>query len=88
MDGYFFIAFSVLLTQYAFYLWTEIQVSNYEYSKDESKLSFKMSHYYATTRDYYINRLKLRFFFFSVSAYWASFWCFYVIFNSIEGPVN
>lgn len=88
VDDFFFIAYATLLTQYFFYLWSEMSVSNLRYSANESLLNFKMSENYAMIRATFIKRLKGRFVYFIVFTYWASFWCFYVNMTVLNGPVD
>ncbi len=69
-------------------MWTDIQVSRERYQHDESKLLFRMSHYFSAMRDCYIKKVKMRFATYCLFTYLASFFCFIVVFSTLTGPVN
>lgn len=65
--------FSLVLTVYMWYSFFEQAVSFKDYYRDESKLTFKMSHHYKYQRDIWIKKFKRWFYlWFLVSAYAAT----------------
>lgn len=88
VDDFFFMAYAIFLTQYGFYLWTELQQSKVRYVRNEHLLSYKMSEYYAAMRDSFIKTVKQRYFVFLAMTYWASFWCFTITMQTMRYEVN
>ena len=88
VDDFFFIVYTVFLTQYGHYTWTEKQLSNQRYSHDESLLKYKLSENYAMIRDNFIKKFKQRWCIFLVMTYWASFCCYLVTMTTMKNTVN
>lgn len=88
VDDLMFTAYAILLTQYGFYLWTEVQVSRERYSHDESLLKYKLSEQYTVYRDVFIKKLLRRFFIFVAMTYWASAWCYAITQTALKDAVN
>ena len=43
VDDFFFIAYAIILTQYGYYLWTELQISKRRYVNKEHLLGHRLS---------------------------------------------
>ena len=88
IDGYFFVGYATLMTQYGFYLWFEQQHCSQLYGDEEYKLAFRLSENYPVVRDSFIKRVKRRFIIYQTATFWAGFWCFYIPFNVMGDIVD